>query len=403
MAAHLFFPTFWLHTYCSTLLFAAEFSGMTNPRVTKNYTTISSRISWNFRGMSAQNRGGQTHRRWSLTHPAGSEDTSRTVLDRLLQSFSTIATSSRSMNYLVLQLERAPTTGYIHAQGAIALSAGCRLGTLKKWLPQAHWEPAQDWPALLKYCQKMETRYSDPVVHGTDKTQGQRSDLTQVVELVQSGLTMTEIAHMAPVETVKYFKGLQYLQSQLQQPDAGEKRVALFWGLTGTGKTRLVFDRFGDDLYTVFDNKAPWFDGYVGQKNVLFDECGFGDIMHYNKLKRYLDRYPVQVPIKGGAVWWKPTTIVLTSNTPLDEWYPGIASEHMKALRRRMRIFEFPQDKELARAWIYNTLVDHDPGPLPQKRDRSPVRMEPERSPSPEVQRYLEDICQQDEFELFRD
>ena len=342
--------------------------------------------------MNRQNPESQTHRRWAFTLQLDLQCSSQSCVDRMLESSTSIATPTRKIQYLLLQVERA-STGQLHAQGAVALSAGTRLATMKRWNNSAHWEPARDWQALLKYCRKAESQVHPPAEWGKDLKQGTRSDLQLAVSMIQSGSSMAQVASEAPLETVKFFKGLIYLQGQLQKPEEVEKKVAIFWGPTGTGKTRLAFEAYGEELYTVFDNKSPWYDGYTGQRYVLFDECGGGDIMHYNKLKRVLDRYPMQVPIKGGAVWWKPTHIILTANTPLEEWYPGMGTEHLQALRRRVRQFEFPQDKELATAWIYNRLIE----PAPKRTQLLPATAS---QLSEGCKAYLDE---QDEFQLFRD
>ena len=188
---------------------------------------------------------------------------------------------------------------------------------------------------------------------------------------------MRQVAETHPNEIVKFHKGLLYLQQLLNGQGDGEKKVALFWGTTGTGKTRMAFDHL-DDLYTVFCTKTPWFDGYNNHKNVLLDECGPG-MMNHNFLKRILDRYPMQVPIKGGSVWWKPRTIVLTSNCPLRNWYPGIEEQDYKALERRIRIFEFPREERLARAWITNGLVGKRPREESQDTEIEDLRREEEQ------------------------
>lgn len=237
------------------------------------------------------------------------------------------------------------------------------MARMKKWIPKAHWEPARDWQQLLTYCHKAETRVNGPATWGKEKTQGERSDLASTVDMVKAGRSMKEIAESNPCELVKYYKGLIYLQQLLTEQGDGAKKVGLFWGITGSGKTRLAFEEL-EDLYSTFDVKTPWFDGYNKHKNVLMDECGMG-MMNYNFLKRILDRYPMQVPIKGGSVWWQPTTIIMTSNIPLDEWYPLIPKADLDAIKRRIRIFEFPQDAQLAQAWLRGTLIEKRPRPEP--------------------------------------
>lgn len=53
--------------------------------------------------------------------------------------------------------EECPDTKKIHFQGALQLRSQQRLGTLKKWLPTAHFEIARNKDALQKYAMKEET------------------------------------------------------------------------------------------------------------------------------------------------------------------------------------------------------------------------------------------------------
>lgn len=269
------------------------------------------------------------------------------------------------MKYILFQLERAPTTGQLHAQGVIVVSSSLRLAAMKKiTTPTIHLEPARAWEAAKSYCRKSETRVEGTTPHewGEDTTQGQRSDLASAASLVRQGASMKEVAELDPVVFVRAYKGLTALQSILHPPKAIDRKVGLFVGATETGKTRMVFDEL-INVYTVFDLKNPWFDGYQGEANVLLDECGPG-MMNHNFLKRLLDRYPMTVPIKGGSVAWNASTVVMTSNVPLDEWYERLPYADLQALKRRVKIFEFPKDKELARAWISGSLI------RPEKRER---------------------------------
>jgi hypothetical protein len=79
-----------------------------------------------------------------------------------------------------------------------------------------------------------------------------------------------------------------------------------------------------------------WFDGYEGQKLVLFDDFDKGQIS-FRLLLRLLDRYPMQVPIKGGFVEWCPRVIYITSNLGPARWYP---SEDYMVLHRRLDVVQ---------------------------------------------------------------
>lgn len=304
-------------------------------------------------------------RRWALTLQleSGSGFTEEDFR-KLIESFTSIRTQKRTLTFFRGQLEQAPSTGTLHVQGAVAISQPVRLATMKKWIPRAHWEQARDWQKLVEYCSKKETRVAGPWEHGTETKQGQRSDLQAAAQLILSGSTMTQIASEMPEVIVKYHKGLQYLRSLQQQQAFQPKKIGLFWGTTGTGKTYTAFNEL-QDIYTVFCIKTPWFDGYQGQENVLLDECGVG-MMNYNYLKRILDGYRMDVPVKGGSAQWTPKTVILTSNIPLEEWYPFIPKADLDALKRRIRIFNFPEDKRLAEAWLRGALIE----PPPSKRQQ---------------------------------
>lgn len=124
--------------------------------------------------------------------------------------------------------------------------------------------------------------------------------------------------------------------------------VTLLWGPTGLGKTRYVMDTFGEDeelFVTPLGN--PWYDGYDGQKIVLFDDfAGKASKTTLCDLLRLLDRYPQRVPTKGGFTWWMPTQVFLTSNILPKEWYTWTnRMEHYWALARRIhkvRIYYVP-------------------------------------------------------------
>lgn len=62
------------------------------------------------------------------------------------------------------------------------------------------------------------------------------------------------------------------------------------------------------------------------------------DISH---LLRWLDRYPVIVECKFGAVTFSAKTIWITSNIHPRDWYPDLDQETKDALVRRLEITHF--------------------------------------------------------------
>jgi len=166
-------------------------------------------------------------------------------------------------------------------------------------------------------------------------TAGARNDLTAVTDLIRAGGGLKRVAEAAPEAIIKFGRGLAHLHGLLHPPvhRIGVK-VFLLWGPSGTGKTRSAF-LFDPALYTVFDQKAPWFDGYQEEKTILLDEMGPGQLC-INFLKRFLDVYPVNLPVKGASIPMRATTVIITSNYPMREWYPAASLTDMNALERRI-------------------------------------------------------------------
>lgn len=81
---------------------------------------------------------------------------------------------------------------------------------------------------------------------------------------------------------------------------------------------------------------ALWFDGYVGQPVVILDDfrpwwCQFSFLL------RLLDRYPIQVQVKGGFVNFIPETIIITTPKDVHETFAQFRSEEdIQQIRRRI-------------------------------------------------------------------
>jgi len=74
-------------------------------------------------------------------------------------------------------------------------------------------------------------------------------------------------------------------------------KVHVFVGPPNSGKTKFVNDRYPDN-YSFPIGKDLWSDGYMGQPVVLVDD--FSGQMRLVDTLRFLDRYPIQIPKKGG-------------------------------------------------------------------------------------------------------
>lgn len=138
-------------------------------------------------------------------------------------------------------------------------------------------------------------------------------------------------------------------------------RVEVLWGAPGVGKSRYVHDfanvhfglgdfgTFEPDLWT--SKSSQWFDGYSGQRVALFDDYAGG--IEFQLFVKLLDRYHLQVPVKGGFTWWYPDWIFITSNVDPENWYSDLSPNQLGALLRRIRVYHVTEPLEFGRMSFY--------------------------------------------------
>ncbi len=205
-----------------------------------------------------------------------------------------------------------------------------------------HLEECQNIKKYIKYCQK------DSLIEGNwfweqgDKPrQGKRTDIHRLMDAVHGGVSDLELYLHHTSAMVKYNRAVTKFRYLLDRKNAVSEEVqcTLFWGPTGSGKTRRVWES-EPSLYVYSDDSGQniWFDGYSGETAVLFDDFN-GDI-RLSTLLRLIDRYPIRLPVKGDFVMRKCKSIFFTSNLPIEEWYPSATCLQLDALKRRFSTIE---------------------------------------------------------------
>lgn len=239
--------------------------------------------------------------------------------------------------------EIAPS-GTPHLQGYFELPRKKSMGGIKRLHPGLsglHLERRRGTPKEARdYCAKD----GQFVEHGKiSGGQGSRTDINTTFERIKEGASELEIAEENPRLYCQYRRSFERYRGLLVPKRSWKSTVYVLIGPTGTGKTRWVHDR-EDQVWTPGDFK--WFDGYRGQDAVLFDDYS-SDGYSLPLLLRLLDRYPMQVPVKGDFAEWCPRRIYITSNVAVESWYPFADDEHKAALLRRLDVIieNFEWDK----------------------------------------------------------
>lgn len=178
----------------------------------------------------------------------------------------------------------------------------------------------------VDYCSKEDTRVLGPWSTGTMKLENKKESLStqDLLKDVLSGKTTLQLALKYPDKWLRYNRALALLQQEATAvPRNWKTKVFWYWGTTGSGKSRLAHILTRYRAYIAVDNSGQWFDGYRGEKDVIFDDFSPDDLLGRGLFLRLFDRYPLRVAVKGGFVNWQPRRVFITSNYSPETLYSG--------------------------------------------------------------------------------
>ena len=234
------------------------------------------------------------------------------------------------------QLEQGEDTGYLHWQLVLSFATKKTLVYLKSIIgDEAHCELTRS-SAAIDYVWKDATRV--PNTQFELGTRLLRRNNSNDWESIRQLAISNELASVPPDVYVRYYGSLRRIACDHATPVGMVRTCHVFWGDTGSGKSRRAWDEAGVEAYPK-DPRTKWWCGYRGQPNVVIDEFR-GDI-GVSHLLRWLDRYPVSVETKGSSQPLGALNFWITSNLDPRSWYPDLDEETKSALLRRLTITHF--------------------------------------------------------------
>lgn len=225
-------------------------------------------------------------------------------------------------------------SGYLHWQFLVAFGAKKTLAQVKAVLPNVgHYEPTRS-SAAETYVRKELTRDGEPFEFGRKPfRRNSAADWDLVKQAAKSG----DLEAIPSDIFIRYYRTLRAIAGDYAKPIAMERQVFVFYGPTGTGKSRRAWAEAGPEAYAK-DPRSKFWCGYQGQESVVLDEFRGGiDISH---LLRWTDRYPVYVELKGSSLPLSVSKFWITSNLHPSLWYPELDAATYAALERRLTIEE---------------------------------------------------------------
>lgn len=216
-----------------------------------------------------------------------------------------------------------------------------RFSTMKKKFPDGHIEQCkgsarQNRAYILKegekHAEKAHTTVEGTFAEGgelpEEEKPGQRMDLVRLRGMIEEGRSNIEIMTEDPRYTMRLDqieRLRQHLLHEVYRTKIRDVETEYHYGVTRTGKTSSVLNRFGMiNCYRVTDYSHPW-DFYAGQPILVLDEF-HGQILMTDMLN-ICDQYPMQLRARYGNKWACWERVIIISNISLVEQYPNIQRE----------------------------------------------------------------------------
>lgn len=246
---------------------------------------------------------------------------------------SVVRTLFGKFKYIVLGFE-VGESGTPHIQGYVDFENARTLGGLKRICNAIHWEPRRGtWEEATKYCMKGEQSHDEWVEHkwngpnfglnanyieyGTPNEQGKRTDLEDIKNEIVGGLKVESIVMDNPVIYHQYGRTLNKIEDIALRRNYRTTMTTGFWywGETGVGKSHIAFEGFTPETHYVFPNDNGWWDGYIQQPTVIFND--FRAEIPYNEMLQLVDKWPYSVRRRNREPMpFTSTKVIVTSSLP---------------------------------------------------------------------------------------
>lgn len=241
------------------------------------------------------------------------------------------------------QIERCPTSGKLHAQGACWFKDGKTPQAGRAYFnetPQTmyYFAPIANIKGAHEYVNKEESRVWGPWTVGElpeDVGRGARTDLDRDFKLALEGA----VSDVSASSMMRYTRGVMHafkIGNELRWGNVLRKlEVHVLWGKPGAGKSMFYWNKYADAYRgaTPRADGTMWFNGYREQNVIILDDFPPKREVDYTWFLKLLDSYPFQVETKGDTLWAAWSVVAITSMVHPQKWFKN---EDFRALERRI-------------------------------------------------------------------
>ena len=242
----------------------------------------------------------------------------------------------KTLKYFAMADEIGGKTQTYHTHLFLYFSSRVRFSTIQNIFPNVHIDKSKGTVSenVNYICksgkwegtEKEETKVEGTFEEGGTKPKnslGKNSALTELYEMINDGMSNAEILatnqdYIMDIDRIDKVR-TTILTDRYKDDVRLDLEVTYISGVTGTGKTRGVFESNGySNVYRVTDYDHP-FDGYACQPVICFDE--FRSSIRLKDMLLYCDVYPIELPCRYVNKFACYNKVYIVSNWPLEKQY----------------------------------------------------------------------------------
>jgi len=250
--------------------------------------------------------------------------------------------------YICYQPERGER-GTPHLQGFVSFRNPRAFTAVRRIVDGWHVEPMRGTAEQCRaYCSKEETRDAEAGFGFIERGEipmgagvpGRRSDLEDVGSLIKGGARPRDVFESDAGSFIRYNRGILAAVALFEPRRNFVTKVYWFHGPTGCGKSRTAMLEAPDAYWK--DPSTGWWDGYDRHEDVIIDDYRC-DMCKFSQLLRLMDRYPLQLQVKGGSCQFVAKRLYITSpKSPRETWASRTDEDLGQLMRRITEVRFFP-------------------------------------------------------------
>jgi len=270
--------------------------------------------------------------------------------DKAINAIQSVVADGHA-SYCVYQHEECPTTHKRHLQGFTIFkkqTSWTQVRTLFNLEDKGKIHLEKMRGSILEasnYCKKDESRVPGTLIYESGPCptksgdQGKRNDLDDVIEALDAGASLRDIANNHPRTYVRNYKGIAQLKHIRSKPRNFQTMSMVIYGASNSGKSYWVRETYPNALWLTKGATNMWYDDYDDHQVIVFDEFN-GGAMPLSAFKRLIDATPLTLDAKGSQRNVKPALVIFLSNDAPSEWYSPelLRGAHKVAFERRLHI-----------------------------------------------------------------